>query len=169
MTGASREHNLIALNVAGELRNRFRGRPCGVYQSDMRVKVSPTNFYTYPDVVALCGTPEFEDASVDTRLTPVVLVAVLSPSTERDDRGEKFAHYRRLLSLREYVLVAPDRARAEHYAYRGEQWVLTVAYGLAATLALPALDGALPLAEVYERVAPFPDEPPTRDGPAPGP
>jgi Uma2 family endonuclease len=162
MTGASRKHNLVALGIASGLLTRFRGRPCEVYQTDMRVKVAPTGMYTYPDVVAVCGRPELEDAHFDTLLNPTVIIEVLSESTERYDRGEKFAHYRRLPSLQEYVLVAQERARAEHYARRGEQWVLTVVEGLDATLALPALDCALPLAEVYERVAPFGEEPPLR-------
>lgn len=74
MTGASRMHNLIAWNIAAGLHARFRGRPCEAYQGDMRVKVSPTGLYTYPDVVALCGRPELEDAHVDTVLNPAVIV-----------------------------------------------------------------------------------------------
>jgi Uma2 family endonuclease len=162
MTGASRTHNVITGNIFAGLHRSFRGRPCEVYQSDMRVKVSPTGLYTYPDVVALCGTPAFEDAEVDTLVNPTVIVEVLSDSTERYDRGEKFAHYRRLRSLAEYVLVAQDRARMEHYGRRGEQWVLTVAEKLDAELMLSALDCTLSLAEVYERVAPFAGEPPAR-------
>ena len=87
MSGASRGHNLIATNVAGELRQRLRERDCEVYQGDMRVKVSPTGLYTYPDVTVVCGEPEFEDADVDTLLNPKVLVEVLSPSTADYDRG----------------------------------------------------------------------------------
>lgn len=162
MTGASREHNLIALNVASELRTQLRGRPCETYTSDMRVKVSATGMYTYPDVVALCGEPAFEDAQVDTLLNPAVIVEVLSESTERYDRGENFAHYRRIASLREYVLVAQDRARVEHYARRDEQWLLTEIDGLEGELALPSLGCTLRLADVYERVAPFEGEPPAR-------
>ena len=84
MAGASCEHNLIALNLAGELRQRLRERRCEVYRGDMRVKVSPTGLYTYPDVTVVCGEPEFEDAEVDTLLNPKVLVEVLSPSSADD-------------------------------------------------------------------------------------
>lgn len=168
MSGASRVHNVIAGNVFAGLHSRFRGRSCDVYGSDMRVNVSPTGMYTYPDVAALCGTPEFADAEVDTLLNPSVIVEVLSPSTEAYDRGEKFAHYRRIPSLREYVLVAQDRARVEHYARLGERWVLTVAEGLEAELMLPVLDCALPLGEIYERVAPFAHEPPVHPDVRPG-
>ncbi len=99
MAGASRVHNLIALNTASELRAQLRGRPCEAYVNDMRVKVERTGMYTYPDVIALCEEPRFEDENVDTLLNPTVIIEVLSPSTERYDRGEKFAHYRRLESL----------------------------------------------------------------------
>jgi Uma2 family endonuclease len=87
MSGASREHILIAVNVVSEVRSQFRGRTCEVYNSDMRVKVSPSGTYTYPDAVAVCGESRFEDAAVDTLINPTVIVEVLSPSTEAYDRG----------------------------------------------------------------------------------
>jgi len=161
MTGASREHNLITANLVRELSTQLRGRPCESYASDMRVKVDETGMYTYPGVVALCGEPAFEDAAVDTLLNPAVIVEVLSPSTESYDRGEKFAHYRRLASLREYVLVAQNRVRVEHYARRGEQWVLTEFSDLAGAFELPSVGCTLRLVDVYERVAEsFGAEPP---------
>ncbi|MBV9772315.1 MAG: Uma2 family endonuclease, partial [Gemmatimonadetes bacterium] len=86
MAGASREHNLIVGNVFAELRAQLRGRPCEAYVNDLRVKVSRTGLYTYPDVVALCGEPRFEDEHVDTLLNPGVIVEVLSESTEGYDR-----------------------------------------------------------------------------------
>ena len=101
MSGASRNHNLVATNVAAELRQQLRDRDCEVHQSDMRVKISSTGLYTYPDVTVVCGEPEFEDEEVDTLLNPKVIVEVLSPSTADYDRGGKFTHYRRLPSLRE--------------------------------------------------------------------
>ncbi len=152
MTGASREHNLIAGNVHGELRARLRGRPCEVYMSDMRVKVSPTGAYHYPDVVAICGIPRFEDKHIDTLLNPTVVFEVLSPSTEAYDRGEKFAHYRRLETLAEYVLIAQDKMRVEHYGRDGERWVLTEISEPEGVLSLPSLGCEVPLREVYERV-----------------
>jgi Uma2 family endonuclease len=152
MTGASREHNLIAGNVFGEIRTRLRGRPCEVYMSEMRVKVRETGLYTYPDVVAVCGEPRFEDAEVDTLLNPTLLIEVLSPSTEAYDRGRKSAHYRRLASLAEYVLMAQDRMHVEHYARHGERWVLTEVSDSDGVLTLPSLGCEVPLAEIYERV-----------------
>lgn len=152
MAGASRVHNLIALNAASELRAQVRGRPCEVYANDMRVKVERTGMYTYPDVVGLCDGPRFEDDSVDTLLNPAVIIEVLSPSTERYDRGEKFAHYRRLESLREYILIAQDIRRVEHYRREGDSWVLTEISEPDAALDIPSLSATLRLSDIYDRV-----------------
>src|SRR4029450_608077 len=91
------------------------GGPREPFSSDLRVKVSETGLYTYPDVAGACGEPRFEDTHVDTLLDPTVIIEVLSDSTEGYDRGAKFAHYRRLASLREYVLIAQDAMRVERY------------------------------------------------------
>ena len=99
MTGASREHNLINGNLFAALHTQTRGKPCEVYSNDMRVKVSETGMYTYPDIAVACGKPEFEDTQVDTLLNPVLIVEVLKVSTEGYDRGAKFAHYRTLPSF----------------------------------------------------------------------
>ncbi|HEX7240526.1 MAG TPA: Uma2 family endonuclease [Longimicrobiaceae bacterium] len=152
MAGASRRHNLIAGNVFAEVRARLKGRPCEVYASDMRVKVERTGLYAYPDVVAVCGEPRFEDAHVDTLTNPTLVVEVLSESTEARDRGEKFAHYRRLESLAEYVLVAQDRVRVERFAREGDTWVLTEISDPDGTLVLRSIGCAVPLREVYDRV-----------------
>ncbi len=159
MSGASREHNLIAGNVSRELGQQLRERPCEVYQADMRVKVSPTGLYTYPDVTVACGELQFEDAEVDTLLNPTVLVEVLSPSTADYDRGGKFAHYRRLASLQEYILVSQDRPLVEHYVRQGsDQWLLTEQRGLEDTLVLPSIGCQIPLAEIYLKVRFAPTE-----------
>jgi Uma2 family endonuclease len=152
LAGANRRHNLIAGNMYRELSRRLIGRPCEAYVSDMRVKVGPTGLYTYPDVVVACNEIHFEDARDDTLLNPVVIVEVLSASTEAYDRGEKFAHYRRLESLSEYVLVAQDRVRIEHYFREGSRWVLTEACTLADTIRLQSIECDLALRDVYDKV-----------------
>ncbi|MDQ3928343.1 MAG: Uma2 family endonuclease [Chloroflexota bacterium] len=155
MSGASREHNLIAGNIFAEIRTQLKGKPCEVYVSDMRVKVSATGMYTYPDVVAICGEPRFEDRQVDTLTNPTMIVEVLSPSTEGYDRGEKFAHYRRLLSLRDYVLVAQDKMRVEHFVRLDDtsgQWVLTEIGDPAGILHLSSIGCELSLRDIYDRV-----------------
>lgn len=125
MAGASRQHNQITFNIAVGIGVQLRGRSCVAYSSDMSVKVSQTGLYSYPDIVATCSNPKFEDDFVDTLLNPDVIVEVLSDSTEAFDRGGKFAHYRRLDSLKEYILVAQDCMCVEHYSRQGEQWILT--------------------------------------------
>jgi Uma2 family endonuclease len=120
--------------------------------SDMLVKVSPTGMYTYPDVVAVCGEPHLEDAHFDTLLNPQIIVEVLSESTEAYDRGEKFAHYRRLDTLCEYVLVAQDRVRVERYVRDGEQWVLSEISDPDGALHIASVDCDVMLAEIYEKV-----------------
>ena len=155
MAGAKRWHNLIAGNVAKRLGLQLDDRQCEVYASDMRVKVSPTGMYTYPDVVIVCGEPHFEDRHLDTLTNPTVIVEVLSESTEAYDRGDKFAHYRRLESLTDYVLISQDKMRVEHYVRYGEagkQWVLTEINDPNDTLNLTSLDCAISLRDIYEKV-----------------
>lgn len=159
MTGASRKHNLIAVNIAGELRNQLKNRPCEAYVNDMRVKAAEARSYHYPDIVVVCGVPQFEDEQVDTLLNPTLLIEVLSPSTEAYDRGSKFAHYRKIASLREYLLVAQDQPNIERYVRQGEAaWVLTEAEGLEASMSLESVDCTLSLREVYDKVLPAADK-----------
>ncbi len=153
MAGASEAHNTITLNIAGELRSQFRGGPCRVYASDLRVKVQASGLYTYPDVVAVCGELRFEDGQRDTLRNPSVICEVLSPSTAAYDRGKKFAHYRRLESLREYLLVAQDEVHLEHYTRQGSDWLLHEIRDPGDTLYLPAVGGVLPIAAIYENAA----------------
>lgn len=152
MAGASREHNYIAGDLFGELRSQLRGRNCKLFMSDMRVRVRPTGLYTYPDVVVVCGRPRFDDVHVDVLLNPTVIFEVLSDSTEAYDRGEKFAHYRYLDSLKEYVLVAQDRMQVDHFARTGSQWLLTSYNRREEILQLPAIECAIPLVDIYAQI-----------------
>lgn len=126
----------------------------------MRVKVSPTGLYTYPDVAALCGEVQLEDVHQDALLNPGAIIEVLSPSTEAYDRGAKFAHYRALTCLQEYVLIARDTPRVELYERQPDhRWLLTAVEGLEATVMVPSITCILKLAEVYERVFDMDDAP----------
>jgi len=166
MSGASREHNLIAGNVNRELGNQLRNRPCEVYQSDMRVKVSRTGLYTYPDVVLVCGEPQFEDKNVDTLLNPTVLFEVLSETTEDYDRGKKSRHYRTIPSLQEYILVAQDKCHVEQFTRQPDnRWLLWETDDLESVLSLPSVGCALKLADVYAKVT-FPS---SQSAPGPSP
>lgn len=156
MAGGSEAHNLIAVNVVGELRNRLKGGPCRVYTSDMRVRTAPNGLYTYPDISVVCDRPEFapdRSGARDTLLNPLILFEVLSESTEAYDRGKKFELYRELDSLRQYVLIAQERMHVDYFI-RDEDgtWRFDAASGPDAELALPPIQCTLPLAEIYDKV-----------------
>lgn len=150
MAGASERHNLIAGNTFASLHAQLRRRTCNVYPSDMRIKISQTGLYTYPDIAVVCGAAQFED---DTLLNPTLIVEVLSPSTESYDRGRKFQHYRTLESLTDYLLVAQDGVHIEHFTRQADnRWVLTEVDQIDALLSLPTIACDLALADVYEKV-----------------
>lgn len=118
MTGASRRHNVIVLNLVAALKPHLRDRSCEGYANDMRVRVLRDFFYS--DVSVVCGEPQFADDEFDTLLNPALIIEVLSPSTEQCDRGRKFEKYRALDSLREYVLIAQDRPHIERYTRQAD-------------------------------------------------
>lgn len=154
MVGASRNHNLIALNVSSRIHEQLEDRRCEVYQSDMRVKVRASGLYTYPDVVAICGEPQFEDNHVDTLLNPQVVLEVLSPSTESWDRGRKFGHYRQVPSLQEYVLISQDRMLVEKFARQSDgQWLLSELSLPDEQLTLESIECAIRLSDIYAKVS----------------
>jgi Uma2 family endonuclease len=156
MTGASRAHKVLCGNMFATLHSQLRGKPCEVYANDMRVKVSETGMYTYPDIVVACGEPRFEDQAVDTLLNPVLIIEVLSDSTERYDRGAKFTHYRSIASLQEYLLVSQTECRIEHYLRQpGNHWLLTEYQDFHDRIDLNSLGSQLTLSEVYERILPI--------------
>lgn len=153
LAGASRTHNRITFNIGGLLYNALRGRPCEAYMNDMRVRVAKVNAYFYPDVVVVRGQPQFLDEQQDTLLNPTLVVEVLSPSTESFDRGEKSFHYRRIPSLKEYLLVAQDRVHIERYVRQPDgQWVLTDYTQSDRAVPLESLGVELPIAQVYEGI-----------------
>ncbi len=161
MAGASRVHNRITLNIGAALTTQLRGSPCEPFTSDLRVKSLATGSFLFPDIVVGCGPLEFEDSSLDILLNPTVIMEVLSPTTAADDRSWKFAHYRRLETLTDYVMLSQYQPFVEHYTRRDNQWVLTELVGLEAVLRLPSLGCELPLTAIYERVefAPDPEMP----------
>ncbi len=158
MSGAKRNHNVIAWNIGGELRQHLKGKNCEAYPADMRVFVPQTGLYTYPDLVVICGEPQFQDDTFDTLLNPILIIEVLSDTTENYDRGKKFQHYRSIESLQEYVLVSQDEARIEKYVKRGDGfWLLSEAVGLDAEIEFASIVCRIALAEVYDKID-FSDE-----------
>ena len=153
MLGASVQHNLITGNTYASLHSQLRKRNCNVFPSDMRVKAVQTGLYTYPDITVVCGQLQFEDEREDALVNPVVIIEVLSPSTENYNRGKKFQNYRTMLSLCEYILIAQDDHRVEHYARQSDNtWVLSEVVRLHDWVELTSIQCVLDLADIYEKV-----------------
>ena len=159
MAGVQPAHDLVTGNIFAALHTRFRGRPCRVFTADIRVRAAD-DLYSYPDVTALCGAPQFAAVGPGSPslLNPRVIFEVLSPSTEAFDRGIKFDRYRRLETLSDYVLVSVETMRVEHHHLRDDgKWECVVIGASHIALDLPGVGCAVPLAEIYERV-PLPAE-----------
>lgn len=153
MSGGSLRHSLIATNVLAELRSALKGQPCIAFNSDLRIRVSTSGLFTYPDAGVVCGEPQFDDRIRDTVLNPTLIVEVLSDSTEAYDRGKKFEHYWKLGSLRDYLLISQDSPKLELFSRNADDtWTLVIAQGLEQSLTLPALGVTLELREVYDKV-----------------
>ena len=153
MTGASVAHNAIVGNIFGQLWTQMKGRPCQVYANDLKVRIRSANAGKYPDLIALCGEHQFQDDRRDVLLNPSLICEVLSDSTEAYDRGDKFAIYRQIPSLREYLLVSQHRVQVELYSRGGDgRWTLTDFSALPDSVPLASVGCTLSLAEVYDKV-----------------
>lgn len=153
MTGASRSHGRIVWNICGQLYPQLQDRGCEGFAGDMRVHIPVTERYTYPDVVVACGEPQFEDAELDTLLSPTLIIEVLSPSTEDHDRGSKLFHYRSIPSLLGILLIAQDKILVERYHRQSDGgWLLTDIDDPEAVLELQEIDARLALKDVYRGV-----------------
>lgn len=162
MAGASPNHIIIAGNLTTHLNMQLRERPCFVFQSDLRLKVSSLRFYSYPDITVVCGQPQYTEDKPESLLNPLLIMEVLSPSTEQYDRGKKFQRYQSLESLQEYVLVAQDSPYIERFLRQSsDEWLYLSAAGLEATIELASIQCTLALNDVYAKIS-FtpPPEPP---------
>lgn len=153
MASASANHNLIVGNCVQTLGQQLKKKPCRVYPSDLKLRIEATGLHTYPDLSVVCGEPQLDSDVGDVLLNPVVLVEVLSESTEAYDRGKKFEHYRTIPSLKHYVLIAQDRHSIDCFSHRPDgSWNLTSCQGVDGHLELDAIDSQLAAAEVYDKV-----------------
>ncbi len=153
MSGASYVHNRIQSNLVHRLNQLLEGTPCQVIGSDLRVCVSATGLYTYPDAVVFCGPPEFIDSHSDTLANPKVLIEVLSDSTEAYDRGEKARQYRCIPLLQEYVLISQNSPFVEAFRRLPDgTWSLSEADSISGTITLGSLGISIPLSQVYALV-----------------
>ena len=164
MAGASFRHTVISTNIVAALRSPLRKRGCTVHANDLRTKTQ-SGLYTYPDIVVVCGKPEFLDNEFDTLLNPVCIIEILSDSTKHYDRTTKFDQYRTIPSLQEYVLVEQDTMRVERYTRINNNaanettspeqtlWSFQAITDVQGALWLTALDGSISIAEVYDTIA----------------
>ena len=157
MSGASFEHTAIASNTQGQMYLRLQGGPCRQLNPDLRVNVPGTQFYVYPDVTILCGAPRFADAGRTTVVNPTLIVEVLSPSSERYDRTEKFWNYQGIDTFTDYLLIAQDAPTVEHFfrqrvGEHASQWLYEAYKGLDAVVPLPSLKIEVPLSSIYEGI-----------------
>lgn len=152
MGGASPRHVLITGNTAREFGNQLKNTNCQVYSADLRIQAEAKNAYYYPDVAVVCGRPEYLDGKKDTVTNPLIIVEVLSPATRSYDRGDKFASYRQLASLREYILIAQDTCHVEHFVRKEGGWEFTEIEDCQGNLVVPTLGISIPLAEIYAKV-----------------
>lgn len=153
MSGGSVNHNRIAKNMVIALDGAFGNKPCEAFITDMRLLVKPNGLYTYPDVMVVCGQLEFAQGRDDTLTNPVVIVEIISKSTEGYDRGAKFELYRALDSLQDYVLIDQYKVHVEHF-HRLEdgRWILQEFNQLDATLPLDTIDVEITLPQIYQNV-----------------
>ena len=153
MIGASNRHNLIESHIIRLLGNQLLDSQCNVYPSDMRVKVSATGIYTYPDVVVACAEEQFDDEEKDALLNPVVIVEILSASTEDYDRGGKFEQYQNIASLTGHLLIAEDSCRVEQYVGQSDnEWEYSVYRHAGNLVKINVIGCELVLQDVYAKV-----------------
>lgn len=153
ISGGTVRHGIIGGNVFGLLWTQLGGGSCTTLNSDIKVKVSATGLFTYPDVSVVCGEIKYHDETEDVVENPVLAVEVLSPSTQNYDRGEKFLHYQSVDSLMDHLLVSQDVMRVEQFTRQGDdQWLLTVYHGPEAVVKIASVGCELRLPDVYRTV-----------------
>ncbi len=152
MAGASALHNRLVRNLTGLFWEKFRNHPCNVYASDLRVRINTSSLYTYPDLVIVCGKEEYLDNSLDTLTNPTIIFEVLSDSTEKYDRGQKFSFYREISSLREYVLVSSRERKLEKFKrVDSGNWLFSESKE-GEPFQIESIESFLNLEDVYEKV-----------------
>jgi Uma2 family endonuclease len=154
MSGVRWAHARLSANLMLLLGPQLRAKGCAIVASDLRVRVGDSILYTYPDLTVICGEPELLDQHFDTLLNPLLIVEVLSPSTEAYDRGLKFQLYQKIDSLKYYVLVAQEQIHVDLFSKENGRWVLTSADGPDSVIEVSGLGCRLELAEIYRDVPP---------------
>ena len=168
MAGERLPHGIISTNMIALIGIQLKGTPCFAVAKDTKVRSGlgivskryAKGMFSYPDILVVCGEPEFFDDDTDIIMNPTAIFEVLSKSTELFDRGEKFQRYRAWnATLKDYVLVSQTKPHVEHYHRKTDGgWEMQEAIGLDAAIAIPSISCMLKLADIYDRIA-FPEEP----------
>jgi len=159
--GATLAHSQLQVRIAIALMHHTDRRPCAITDSNLRIQIFPDGPFVYPDLAITCGQPLLRDKEQDVLLNPTVIFEVLSKSSEAYDRGQKFAQYRRIDSLRDYVLVSQDEPRIEVFSRENDgKWTLSEAVGLTSLCVIPSIGCQLNLADVYRNISFQPEESP---------
>ena len=153
MAGASFNHNSVVINLGSELHLALKNSPCRTFVSDLRVWVEAVELFTYPDLLVVCGEPEFYKNRNDTIINPVMIVEVLSDSTKSYDRGKKFEFYRSIPTLQEYILIDQYKIHVEQFYLDAEKkWGLLEFNRLSDILKLAKIDFQISLQDIYHHV-----------------
>jgi Uma2 family endonuclease len=153
MSGATARHNIIINNLAAALRSQLKGR-CQYFTTDLRLLVPSTGLYTYPDLMVICGKPEYSGDREDIVTNPRFIAEILSKSTADYDRGGKFVHYRSISGLADYMIVAQDSARVEHNTRQADgSWLLREFTSLTEVVRIASIDAEVSLAAIYEDIS----------------
>jgi Uma2 family endonuclease len=161
MAGSSPQHSTISVNISEIITRQLRGTACRPFSSDMKTRCIPLEsgqkrkrgLFAYPDFIVVCGEPVFHDEQQDVLINPKLIVEVLSRSTEAYDRDEKFARYQELDSFTDYLLIAQDCSRVEHFIKQPNgEWICTIETDLTKSVFLASINCRVPLSEVYEWV-----------------
>jgi len=152
MAGGTPNHNRLTLNMAFIFNSMLKGK-CEAFASDIKLQVDEENHYTYPDVMVVCGELEFAKERKDTVINPVVIVEVLSESTKDYDRGTKFTAYRKITTLKDYILVDQDKIHIEYFAKEEDgTWRFREYFHTEDALIVQSVNLQIPVKEIYERV-----------------
>ncbi|MDX2283474.1 MAG: Uma2 family endonuclease [Bacteroidia bacterium] len=154
MAGGSIAHERICANLYGTLYNQLAGKPCSYFSSNMKLHVQAAHAFYYPDASVICGEPQRYPGREDALTDATVIIEVLSPSTEAQDRGEKFMSFQLLPGLMEYVLIHQRRIRAEIYQRQQAGHWLYKQVNPGELLTLDSIQVSFPLDILYQGVQP---------------
>ncbi len=150
MCGASFNHNAISVELIYQLKSKLKGNKCRPFGSDMRLHIPENTLYTYPDISVYCGDVELTGQPFDTAMNPVMIIEILSKSTENYDRGKKFVLYRQINTLTEYILVDSQSIHVEHHSKKGDGfWEFREYKNPEGIIEISSLNIKLKVSEIY--------------------